>query len=1402
MKKSIIRLTPLRLLSVLCMLLYFNTGSAQIYLHDFGTTPISSYPYTVAPAVADADISNSSWTNNIGIWVSFIGQSGVGLGHANAVAGSTMTLTFDVAPGKQLDITSFNFWRARTNSAAQNWTMTINGISVGSGGIPVTGAAIGNTPVANPVTELTGTVTVVISLSNPFGAGSFVLDNFELNGFISEPCVPPAITEIVPASGPAGTTVTITGSGFEAGTTAVQFNGVDAESFTVISDTEIEAVVPANTSTGAITVTTNDCEAPTSIYTFLESDCPPTGSSSEVYISELYDHVPGSWGMIELYNPTANTITFGGQYVLTRAGDIGGGESYSLTLPGSIPAFSTYQVRSYGSGVVACGSVPVNANMGQGINGNDEFKLYKNGTVIDRAYAPSNAGYTVIRNEDAVAPKTTHSWADWTTTSQNCADLGMHTALIASTISTQPTDQEIACGGGNVQFSVSVSNSTGFSYQWKTIDESGNWVNITNGAQYSGATTNTLTVINPTAALLGSQYYCEIVSITCTLISNAVTITGAAGDVGNITTSVTHPTCINSNGTIEVTAPTGEEYEYSINGVDFQDSPVFTVASGIYVITVTNTQGCTSDSNNITVNDTPDTPAVATVDVTQPTCTNPNGTIEVTAPTGGEYEYSINGVDFQDSPVFTVAAGIYNITVRNNDLCTSVTDDITINDAPDAPAVATVDVTQPTCTNPNGTIEVTAPTGAEYEYSINGVDFQDSPVFTVAAGIYIITVRNNDLCTSVTDDITINDAPDAPAVATVDVTQPTCTNSNGTIEVTAPTGAEYEYSINGVDFQDSPVFTVATGIYNITVRNNDLCTSITDDITINDAPDTPAVATVDVTQPTCTNPDGTIEVTAPTGAEYEYSINGVDFQDSPVFTVAAGIYNITVRNNDLCTSVTDDITINDAPDTPAVATIDVTQPTCTNPDGLIEVIEPIGGDLEYSIDGINFQASTLFTVTSGTYNVTVRNNDLCTSITDDITINDAPDTPAVATIDVTQPTCTNPDGTIEVTAPTGAEYEYSINGVDFQDSPVFTVAAGIYNITVRNNDLCTSVTDDITINDAPDTPAVATIDVTQPTCTNPDGLIEVIEPIGGDLEYSIDGINFQASTLFTVTPGTYNVTVINAEGCTSVTNDIIINNAPDAPAVATIDVTQPTCNDSNGIIEVTDPTGAGLEYSIDGVNFQTTATFTVTAGTYNITVMNAAGCISVTDDIIINNAPATPAVTGIQGCTDTAFGQRYMLEAQPIDNSFNISTASYTWMINNSVIGNNENTFDVTQYVNDNSINGDDYPLNIILTVTSTTGCTATYTFTIVGILCDIPRGISPNGDGLNDNFDLSGLNAKKVAIFNRYGKEVYTRNNYINEWEGQTDNGDELPTGTYFYVIETTDDSKTGWVYINRQEN
>ena len=74
-----------------------------------------------------------------------------------------------------------------------------------------------------------------------------------------------------------------------------------------------------------------------------------------------------------------------------------------------------------------------------------------------------------------------------------------------------------------------------------------------------------------------------------------------------------------------------------------------------------------------------------------------------------------------------------------------------------------------------------------------------------------------------------------------------------------------------------------------------------------------------------------------------------------------------------------------------------------------------------------------------------------------------------------------------------------------------------------------------------------------------------------------------------------------------------------------------------------------------------------------------------------------------------------------------------------------------------------------------------------------VSKTITSNGDGINDLFEISGLEAcnytYQLKIFNRWGNIVYESNDYTNDWGGiapdnSLGNSGMLPSGTYYYII------------------
>jgi gliding motility-associated-like protein len=76
-------------------------------------------------------------------------------------------------------------------------------------------------------------------------------------------------------------------------------------------------------------------------------------------------------------------------------------------------------------------------------------------------------------------------------------------------------------------------------------------------------------------------------------------------------------------------------------------------------------------------------------------------------------------------------------------------------------------------------------------------------------------------------------------------------------------------------------------------------------------------------------------------------------------------------------------------------------------------------------------------------------------------------------------------------------------------------------------------------------------------------------------------------------------------------------------------------------------------------------------------------------------------------------------------------------------------------------------------------------------LLDNLPNTITPNGDGKNDQFVFDVIinpteefPDNQIIIFNRWGDIVYEAMPYANNWDGTNDKGQDLPQGTYYYIL------------------
>jgi gliding motility-associated-like protein len=639
---------------------------------------------------------------------------------------------------------------------------------------------------------------------------------------------------------------------------------------------------------------------------------------------------------------------------------------------------------------------------------------------------------------------------------------------------------------------------------------------------------------------------------------------------------------------------------------------------------------------------------------------------------------------------------------------------------------------------------------------------------TSSQTIYVYTSANG--CINQNSfDITINTVPD-PTVA---VTHPvSCAAPTGTIEVTSPTGAG---TVLPTNLFISEVTDHASGsltyveLYNATGADIDLSNYKLKVFTFGNNP-VPGSAP----NSAC---DLTLAGTIANNDTFVIKLSGSANQGGVVpdasFTSCAG-----VNSNDYIklTSSTDvDIDLWGKTDgshyTPAgqpgytyrrlnsgtlpSAIWIETDWTALDPEDYTNIGEyeglPLSG-YEYSIDNGPQQPGTIFTgVEPGNHTIIVH--DLatgCSSAPFEVVVNQPPGE-VTTTFTAVSPICS---GDALSALPTT-----SLEGITGTWSPALNnTATTTYTFTPDNGQCATPATLEIVVNErtTPTFTAIPTI------CVGGNATLPATSLEGIPGTWS-PAFNNAATTTYTFTPA--------AGQCATTATLTITVGEPVVPTFDPID-TVVCSGDAIAALPTTSINGIAGTWS-PALNNTATTTYTFTP-----TVGQCATVVSIT----INVTPL-PEFTITQGCMDSD----YTLAA--VDS--NLSNPSYAWFdASNNAIG-SEQTVVVTA--------SGTYKL-----VITQDGCSTEELVDVASALCtfDIQKGISANNDGYNDNFELSTLGVKELKIFNRYGMKVYSKGNYTNEWYGQSDKGDELPDGTYYYVIDrNTGATVTGWIYINREQ-
>ena len=679
--------------------------------------------------------------------------------------------------------------------------------------------------------------------------------------------------------------------------------------------------------------------------------------------------------------------------------------------------------------------------------------------------------------------------------------------------------------------------------------------------------------------------------------------------------------------------------------------------NGTYTAYIYDANNCQTIFNNVQINNAP--LLNVSIQQTAVSCTDASdGSLSSTVVTGtGPITYNWynltnpNTVISSDSSVSNLPPGAYSLIATDVNGCINQGSVLLVNPSTISFGLNPNNITSNGAND--GWVNTVSISGGQSPYTFNwsgtnGYTAISQNITNLNSGTYTLTITDANGCTS-SQSTVISEASCNVTISYTE-TQPLCFGDNGNVLWTnSGGGGTYTNTITNLNtnaiiynsFSSSSV-SLSLGSYALQVSDQYGCVDL---VNIQIMEPDAMIANTITTATTCFGgADGSVTIT-PEGGTPGYSITGLLNPN----TLSTGIYSFILTDANSC-SINQSFSISEPED--ITTTITSTNVSCLGGTDGTATVNVNGGTAPYtySWSPSNLNTQTVTSLSAGNNWVLITDAFGCNpSAGQDLVVITEPNFNLAATFATSDASCYSfSDGTAQI-FPTGGTAPYTYlwsNGQIMQQATA--LVAGNYSCTVTDANGCADLFT-TTINEPSE--ILANISVTNVSCNGTFDGSATVNPSGGSGVYNV--MWFDNTILNSITglqSGSYNVTITDNTGCTTLENQIIfIVEQPNTITLNTAVLADPTCvGYSNGSADVT-AIGGSLPYSYNWFDSSNTTistdSFAINLGAsiYSVIVTDINGCfdtatvsLSSPDSIIANITTDSTLCNGSSNGSATA----------------------------------------------------------------------------------------------------------------------------------------------------------------------